>query len=50
MRQLILCEEAAKRREGECLLPMGKRAEDDLDAFVAVVMLVPGGGAGALLA
>ena len=50
MGQTVVGKEAAERREGECWLAMGERLEDDLDAFVAVMVLVPGRGAVALLA
>jgi hypothetical protein len=50
VRQTVVGKEAAERRKRKCWLAIGKRLEDDLDAFVAVVVLVPGRGAVALFA
>ncbi len=48
MGQLVAREKATERRERQGVLAVGQRVKDDLDAFVAVVMLVPRGGAIAL--
>ena len=45
---IVGAEQPAEGREAERLLTVGKSSEDDLDAFVAVVVLVPSGRADAL--
>jgi len=48
--QLVSGEKPAECGEGEGVLTVGQRVEDDLDALIAVVVFVPRGGAVALRA
>ena len=48
--QTVICEKAAEGWKGKGWLAMGEGVKDDLDGFIAVVVLVPRGGAIALFA